>query len=275
MQAVEMYLDPVNTNTVIDKGAKRIGYLCYTDYVEKSHDKLVEVFKEFKRESVTDVVLDLRYNPGGASLSVPFLSSILAPKNVVEKGEVCLEELWNDGYMAYFKRKGEDRNEYFQKNIGVNMDLSHLYVLTSKSTASASEATMVSLMPYMDVIQIGEPTHGKYCGAALLRPMASNDRVDAEIGNWAMSLVIYKFANKNGLTDFKDGLTPTFSVTDDWMCQYPLGDERDPMLAKAIEVITGEPAKATSRSSFVVPGEPLPAMKQPDYNRGGMISDYR
>ncbi|MDL2247536.1 PDZ domain-containing protein [Bacteroides sp. OttesenSCG-928-J23] len=273
MQAVEMYLDPVNTYRTIDCEGKRVGYLCYTDYVEASHPKLLAIFQDFKNRGVSDVVLDLRYNPGGAAKSARFLASILAPANAVAAGDVLLKEEWNDKYTEYYKARGEDLTEYFNKTIGVNMNLDRLFVLTGSGTASASEATMVGLMPYMDVVQVGETTHGKYCGALLIRPWTDNEgTLDPEIDNWAMSLVVYKFANKNGFTDFKDGLAPAHPIADDWTSAYPLGDERDPMLAKVLEIVGGKPASRTdhTQQSPVLPGKPLPDTMQPDYRRGGM-----
>ena len=275
MQAVEMYLDPVNTYKIIDKGDKKIGYLCYTGYRDEARNKLLEVFRLFKNSHVTDVVLDLRYNLGGTASSTIFLSSVLVPESAARGEDVFLRELWNNDYMDYYRQEGTDLNLYFDKEVEVNMDLDHLYVLTSANTASAPEATMAGLMPYLNVIQVGEPTHGKYCGAALISPWIDNKgNVDKEIENWALSMVIYKYANKNGLTDFKNGLTPTYDVEDDWSSRYPLGDERDPILAKAIEVITGIPVQFT-RSSVPVPGKRLPAQMQPDFRRSGLITDYK
>lgn len=274
MQAVEMQLDPVLEYKVIDKGAQKIGYLCYTDYMITSHAKLAAVFTEFEQAGVTDVVLDLRHNPGGAALTAGYLSSILAPRNAVETESLYLKELWNDEYMDYFEKQGEDLNQYFDKDaLPVNMNLDRLYVLTTKNSASASEATIVGLKPYLNVIQIGEPTHGKYCGALLIQPWDSKGNVDKEIGNWLLSMVTYKYANKDGLTDFVDGLEPTYPVENDWTNYLPLGDENDPALATAISLITGNelPANNTRAAGISLPGTPLPASAQPDAARGGML----
>jgi C-terminal processing protease CtpA/Prc len=160
--------------------------------------------------------------------------------------------------MASFKQDGEDTNEYFIHNLPVNMDLSRLYVLTMRYSASASEATIIGLKPYLNVIQIGEPTHGKYYGGGLIRPMVY-DRVkrewivDKEIDNWLMYLMVYRYADKNGDVSFSGGLAPDIYAEEDYFPLYPLGDERDPLLGKAIEMITGQTPVQTRTKPILFP----------------------
>ena len=136
-------------------------------------------------------------------------------------------------------------NTYFHPDIPVNLNLDKVYVLTTGSTASASEATISGLSPYMDVVKVGQSTHGKYCGAALLVPTDAMGNEDEEISNWLLSLVIYKFVNIEGFTEFKDGIAPDYEASDNGLLYgIPLGDPNDPMIAKAIEVITGVGTKA-------------------------------
>lgn len=257
--AESMYEDPVNTYKVIEKGANKIGYLCYTDYVIESEKRLQEVFMEFKSQGVTDVVLDLRYNTGGFAQTSCVLSSILAPASAVKGKEIFLSQEWNDAYTAYYKKNKYDTNEYFTDTLNVNMDLSRLFVLTSDYTASASEATIIGLQPYTDVVLVGDTTYGKYCGATLYSPAAWDNKKEEwvlveEIENWGLYLTIYRFANKEGITSFTGGLLPNIAVEEDYLSLYPFGDERDPLLAEAISRITGEPVvkarSATSTQTF-------------------------
>ncbi len=236
VQASTQYNDPVISIRILSHGQHKIGYLCYTNYVEQSESRLTEVFTGFRAAGVTDVVLDLRYNSGGLSTTGIFLSSILAPATALNGSTVYLTESWNDFYNDYYDSEGYDRKQYFKQDIPVNMDLERIFILTSGQTASASEGTIVGLTPYMDVITIGDSTHGKYCGAAFIETL---DKEDDDLKQWGMMLVVYRFVNRDGLTDFKEGLAPTFSVPDDLFEAYPFGDERDPQLAKAIELITG------------------------------------
>ncbi|MDR0794896.1 MAG: hypothetical protein LBE79_02405 [Tannerella sp.] len=259
MNAVWMYEDPVVKDTVIVKGSHKIGYLCYTNYTEESEKRLQEVFAGFKRQGVTDVVLDLRYNGGGYARTSCLLSSILAPAHAVKQKDIFLTQTWNAIMMAYFKQTKEDTNEYFTDTISINMDLSRLFVLTLRFTASASESTMLGLKPYMDVIQIGEPTHGKYYAGALISPMVFDSRrntwiPDKEIENWLLYLMVYRYADRNGDTSFSGGLEPDYFAQEDYGYVLPqLGDVRDPLFGKAVEMITGESVRTRSASSLPHP----------------------
>jgi C-terminal processing protease CtpA/Prc len=178
---------------------------------------------------------------------------------VVKRKDIFLTQAWNDVSTTYFKQEGEDTNEYFIGNLSVNMDLSRLYVLTLRFSASASEATMIGLKPYMDVIQIGEATRGKYFGGILLSPMVYNKGtnkwiVDKEIENWMIYLMVYRYADRTGNTSFSGGLVPDYRVKEDYEHLLPpLGDERDPLFGKAIEQITGVSVGTRSAQSLPHP----------------------
>jgi len=244
LTAVKMYQNPIITHKIIEKNNQKIGYLCYSDYLLQSHDQLAEIFAEFKQANVKDIVLDLRYNGGGYAETARYLSSILAPASALSNRSVYLQEIWNDNYMTYFKQQGEDTKQYFNAEVPVNMDLKRLFVLTSRSTASASEATMTGLSPYLELVQIGDTTHGKYCGGVLISPTTADNKPDASISNWEMYLMIYRFANNQGVTDFKNGFAPTYRIEEtlENIIAHQLGDEKEILLAKALEVITGTPA---------------------------------
>ena len=253
MTAVEMYQDPILKDTVINKDGHRVGYLCYSDYTERSTAELIKVFTRFKTAGVTDVVLDLRYNGGGYVSTARALCSILAPEAAMKKKERFLFKLWNENYMSSWKSKGRNDELYetFVDTLGINMNLNRLYILTGKGTASASELTLTGLTPYMDVVQIGDTTHGKFCGGIVLMPKHLWwDKAASyyqEIKNWGMYVMIYKFSNKRN-DEFPRGFAPKYVVKEYLLELYPFGDERDPLLGKALELITGKQvAKARSR----------------------------
>ena len=253
MTAVEMYQDPILKDTVINKDGHRVGYLCYSDYTERSTAELIKVFTRFKTAGVTDVVLDLRYNGGGYVSTARALCSILAPEAAMKKKERFLFKLWNENYMSYWKSKGRNDELYetFVDTLGINMNLNRLYILTGKGTASASELTLTGLTPYMDVVQIGDTTHGKFCGGIVLMPKHlwwdKTASYYQEIKNWGMYVMIYKFSNKRN-DEFPRGFAPKYVVKEYLLELYPFGDERDPLLGKALELITGKQvAKARSR----------------------------
>ena len=255
MTAVEMYQDPILKDTVINKDGHRVGYLCYADYTERSTPRLVEVFTRFKSAGVTDVVLDLRYNGGGYISTARSLCSILAPEAVVKQKERFLFKHWNESYMDYWKSKGRTNELYetFVDTLGINMNLNRLYILTGEGTASASELTLTGLTPYLDVVQIGDTTHGKFCGGIVLMPkhLWKDSTYYQEIKNWGMYVMIFKFSNKHK-DEFPRGFAPKYVVNEKLLDLHPFGDEHDPLLGKALELITGKKS-AETRSRRTLP----------------------
>jgi C-terminal processing protease CtpA/Prc len=255
MTSVEMLDVPVNKDTILLAGGHRIGYICYTGYSPmESEADLKRVFTGFKAEGVTDVVLDLRYNGGGYARLAQTLASILAPAAAVKSRDVYLTRQWNAAYMQLIKANNAANDEYFIDTLSVNMNLDRLFVLTTENTASASEATIIGLKPYMDVKLIGGATHGKYVGAYML---GVNDYYGnsvrnqyAAVANWGMYIMVYRYSNKSGYPTFVGGLPADFSAEEDYLNLRPFGDPSDPLLAIAIEQIAGiYPRSALSLSS--------------------------
>ncbi|MDR3261419.1 MAG: hypothetical protein LBT78_06245 [Tannerella sp.] len=266
LTAQSMYENPIIKDTVIVKGANKIGYLCYADYTPESERELLAVFSRFKSGGVTDVVLDLRYNGGGYMHTANVLSSILAPSPVVKRKDIFLSAVWNDARMAYYKRNKIEVDEYFTDTLSVNMNLNRVFILATGRTASASESTIIGLEPYMEVIRIGSTTYGKYCGGLLL-----SDENDEDIANWGMYLMLYRFANKNGATSFTGGLAPDIEAKEDYDFLYPFGDERDPLLGTAIGEITGQPYVQTRSGKSSVPFYPDRSLERRGALHGKMI----
>jgi len=267
LNAIEMYENPVNFSRVIERSGKKIGYLSYTGYQMESEVELIKLFTQFKSDGVQDVVLDLRYNPGGYSRTSLILSSILAPESVVKNKRTYLIHHYNTMLSTYYRENNYATSEKFLDTVSVNMDLSRLYVLTSGRTASASEATMVGLDAYLDVIQIGEATSGKYCGGILLSPEdqygEKNRNVYESFSNWGMYIMIYRFANINGISSFTGGLEPDIQAEEDDFDLKPFGDETDPLLGRALAHIMGEPYIEQRAAKMALPFIPMPALKKP------------
>ena len=253
MKAVKMYEDSILKDSVIVKGAHKIGYLCYADYTMDSEPRLLEIFSKFKTQGVTDVVLDLRYNGGGTARTSRLLCSILGPQSAVKKKSKLLSQVWNDKYMKLWKeKKMENRiTEYFIDTLSVNMNLSRLYVLTTRRTASASESTITGLHPYLDLVQIGDTTSGKFCGGILVNPedLWGKGEVN-DIKDWGIYMMVYRFANINN-DEFINGIVPKHAEKENYHALYPFGDERDLLFGKAVSLITGQPmVKARSQEQI-------------------------
>jgi C-terminal processing protease CtpA/Prc len=243
LTALELNLDPVQFTNIIEHGGHKIGYFLYTQFIENYNSSIDAVLQYFIDKQVTDVVLDLRYNPGGYGFVTQYLCSSLAPIEVVNEEKVLIKNLYNDRYQKYFTEKNysEALVDNFIKTVPVKMGLTKLYIITGQGTASSSEATIIGLRPYMNVRTVGETTYGKYTGSWTLKPEdfydSPADYKDFE--NWAVQPIVMKFANSQGFTDFKDGLVADIPVEDDLFSPIPLGDRTEAMLKTTIEEITG------------------------------------
>ena len=267
LTAVNMYEDPVLAYKIFEKEGHKIGYLCYIGYQMDSEKDLVRIFTDFKSEGVTDVVLDLRYNPGGYSRTAVLLSSILAPEPVVKSKSVFLEQKYNRLITNYFDSQNYDMKEYFIDTLTVNMNLDRLYVLTSTNTASASEATIVGLEPYLDLIRIGGKTSGKYCGGNLFSPEdmygAENRDYYRTFSNWGMYIMMFRFCGIKGVSSFTGGLEPDIPAKEDHFDLKQFGDEDDPLLGRALAHILNKVYVVNRSGKVSLPAAPLPEIKRP------------
>ncbi|MDR2131144.1 MAG: hypothetical protein LBP56_08305 [Odoribacteraceae bacterium] len=242
--SVKMDQNPVLINKVVTEGTHKIGYLMYTGFVSNFKQQLIDALTGFKEEQITDLVLDLRYNPGGEIDVATLLCSAIVPPAQMKRENILIKHQWNAQRQAEYENAERENPEEYKgylstcfEEVSYNLGLSRVYVLTSRSSASASELLVVGLEAYMDVIQIGDTTHGKYTAMVLISP------TDKTIEKWMLLPVVYKFMNAKGKTDFKDGLSPLYLLPES-LPFSPLGDLDEPLLAKAIALITGQETEA-------------------------------
>ena len=77
--AVELTEDPIFLHKVINLSGVNIGYLVYNQFINnnEAHRALNQVFLDFKNEGITELVIDLRYNPGGSVTTTRLLASMI------------------------------------------------------------------------------------------------------------------------------------------------------------------------------------------------------
>jgi C-terminal processing protease CtpA/Prc len=236
--------NPIQFSKIIEKGNKKIGYLVYTQFLETFDDQLKQVFGQFKTAGVNELVLDLRTNGGGRISSADLISSLVV-KNL-NTNNVIHQDEWNATIKAKYPSVATPTKFSNQAN---NLNLSRLVVLTSSSTASASELVINSLRPYMDVVIVGQNTYGKNVGSITLKDESSPAR-----WSWGMQPIVLRTVNSKGESAYgtKTGFTPDYLVSDNIYPFKPWGDESETLLKKALEVITGviTPAEASANRSF-------------------------
>ncbi|MCK9500294.1 MAG: S41 family peptidase [Lascolabacillus sp.] len=253
--------NPIYLDTIYTVAYNKIGYLVYNFFARDNGDKsnnydkeLISKLSNFKSKGVNEMVLDLRYNSGGAVSSAIALASALV-KNRSTKNVLTTSQYNSILHNALIKEEGANYNkDYFiDKIIGTTvaipeMNLPRLYVLTSGWTASASEFIINGLKPYMDVILIGETTYGKNVGSITIY------EDDDPKNKWGMQPIVVKFANSLGFSDFTAGFTPDYEIDEfENLYLYSFGDTNDPLLGKALSLITGQTSFTRSASAISTP----------------------
>ncbi len=258
MTAEELILDPVLVKEVIEHEGRKVGYLFYAQYIPNFNTSLDAAFAYFKDEGITDLVVDLRYNPGGTSTAAQHFCSTVAPLNVIEAQKLLVSYRWNESYQNYWEARNTESQLgiWFTNTTPVKMDFDKMYILTGSGTASASELTITGLKPYMNIVTIGESTYGKYTASITIKPedvYEDAPSVYKDFPNWGIQPIVLRYANSQGVTDFKDGFLPDIPVEEDIFAGIPLGDKQDPLLAAALEDITGTPVIAMKKARIPVP----------------------
>jgi C-terminal processing protease CtpA/Prc len=271
LSAVVIAENPISIDKVIEFDGAKIGYLSYNQFIRDYNDQLISTFNEFKNFGIQDLVLDLRYNPGGSIGAAILLSSMIVPARVANNQDVYSRLIWNEDIMDYLlEEEGEESINLVSRFVTpeVNLNLDRVYVLITKNSASASELLINCLRPYMEVILIGpENTTGKYVGSITI------DDEEADHG-WALQPIVLKTANANGNSDYVDGFSPDYYIEDDFNAQ--LGTLEEDLLAKSIELITGQSVTEPARiASSNIPSQLQPVTNIHEVRRQNMYLDLQ
>ena len=262
--------NPVYIAKVIETANSTVGYLMYTAFTGSFDSVLNDTFGIFKAEGVTDLILDLRYNSGGSVASAVDLGSMITGQF---NGEIFYTEQWNEENQEYLLAvQPESLINRFNSTISTgaainNLGLDKVYVITTLRTASASELLINGLNPYIDVVQIGENTRGKFQASITVYDSPDFRRRAANPGHtYAVQPLIYKTLNAAGVTDYFDGLPPDIEQPEDIFKLGILGDVNEPLLQTALDQISGRHQQSTKqrlRRVYEVVGES--GMNEPSY----------
>jgi C-terminal peptidase prc len=206
-----------------------VGYLFFRNFVTPSYAALDEAFAALRTAGATELVLDVRYNGGGLVDVAVHLASLIG--GVSTQGQVLATFQHNDRNSAL----NEDLR--FETAPEQTLNLSRLIVITTRSSASASELLINSLRPYMPVTVVGDVTYGKPVG------QYGFDFCDKVLAPVAFSLV-----NSQGQADYFAGIPPDCAAADD--AEHDLGSGDEASLAEALYFVrTGRcTAAATARA---------------------------
>lgn len=194
------------------------GYLAFESFIEPSPEELAVAFDFFNSCNIQDLILDLRYNGGGYLYVAQGLASEIAGQAAYNSGSVFATLQYNN--------KNLSQNYTYRFTVPAsNLLLTRLVVITTRGTASASEAVMNGLRPYMNVVSIGDTTNGK--------PVGMNGwSVGEKYFFWPIT---FKIINKNNEGDYFDGIAPGKVVADD--ITHDFGDRNELCLKEAIHYL--------------------------------------
>jgi len=231
---------------VINSGGKKVGYLVFNQFFgAPSRAELANAFTDFESTGIDELVVDLRYNPGGSTETQDALANRIAPLSANSKKMYTYQfnAQLQQGNFPLLKKKAGFQNVSFAENsnsVGYEkagtLNLNRVFFIVTASSASASELLINNLQPYMEVKLIGDTTYGKPVGFFPI-----------EIANYAIYPISFRTINSAGNADYFGGFAPDKLTTDEVSKNW--GDVTEPSLAAALNYIsTGAFRAAEDRS---------------------------
>lgn len=192
------------------------GHLVFESFIDPTRDELATAFAFFKQHNIKDLILDMRYNGGGYLDIAQTLASYIAGNEL--NGTTFAKFQYNN-------KHPEQSTNYPFKTTPYSMGLKRLVVISTRGTASASEAVMNGLIPHITVVSVGDTTHGKPTG----------------MNGWAVGKkyfmwpVTFKTVNSQGNGEYFKGIPPTKLVIDD--ITHDFDDRNEANLKEAIRYL--------------------------------------
>lgn len=217
---------------------KKVAYLCYMTFEKDYDSELLDVFRQFKSEGATELVLDLRYNGGGHVLSSAVLGTLVA-------GNAHKNKVYNHTtYNASRTKAGEDGKYHIGSSntpegtyskistaLTHSLNLSTIYVLTTENTASASELVINGLRGLdITVNIIGTTTNGKNVGMETISEIFSGTE-------YLFAPITFYSQNAKNFRDYSDGFTPDLNIDESEYVYEDFGTETETLLYCALQWI--------------------------------------
>lgn len=195
---------------------RTVGYVLFRNFVEPSYAALDAAFAALRDAGAAELVIDMRYNGGGLVDVAVHLGSLIGGR--LTQGRVFAEFRHNDRQQAL------NETLHFEATAPQSLNLSRLFVITTRASASASELLINSLSPYLPVVLVGDVTYGKPVG------QYSFNFCDKVLAPVSFSLV-----NVDGQGTYFGGIAPTCFAADD--IEHDLGAGDEASLAEAFRFL--------------------------------------
>jgi len=212
LQSANITSTPVQDVKTTSTASGTVGYMLFNDHIATAESQLIAAINQLKSASISDLVLDIRYN-GGGYLDIASELAYMIAGSAQTAGHTFDRIQFNSKYSTtnpvtlqpLAPTPFHNHSQGFSVSSGLalpTLNLSSVYVLTSAGTCSASEAIINGLRGVgVRVIQIGSTTCGKPYG------FYAQDNCGT-----TYFTIEFKGVNDAGFGDYTDGFSPQNSV---------------------------------------------------------------
>lgn len=252
INARELKINPIQVSQIYEIENTKIGYICYTQFLlDNGEDNkqykydLLNCFENFKNEDINELVIDFRYNPGGLIDLAVLFSSLIVPDTT----QIALRIDYNGKLNELYRKQGINSDLKFKSHPQsyIGDQLKRVFIITGASTASASEAVINILLPYIDVVLIGEKTYGKNYGSTMFTDQHNSNNT------WVIQPIILKMLNAHYKSDYDNGFKPNYAFNEFSAPLVELGNPKEPLLNISISIINNENLINLQKTKQVMP----------------------
>lgn len=270
--------DPVLYSAIIQEGSHCIGYLVLENFDLDAQDFMVDIIQQLKDNGISDLILDLRFNPGGSVAQSRYLASAIVGSRHLD--DIFVNVQFRGGKKQAWKFRGGP-NDQDGLGIAPDLGLNRLYVIGSENTASASELIINGLRGIdFPVTLYGSRTEGKNVGMTTTQTVHDGVR-------YLFSPITFRVSNAKGFSDYPDGFAADVVVNNqnssyaddkDNTFPYSFGDWGDMDFNVALrlayqDIIGNAPARTAAVKSvsheYVLMDQT--GLKQPQHGRYGNV----
>jgi carboxyl-terminal processing protease len=193
----EMVKD-INGKKEFPLGEDKIGYICITEFGDKTGDELQAAIGKLKGQGMRALILDLRWNPGGL-----LDEAVNVCEKFLPRGQLIVSTEGRDASQNSIRRS---------EGSGDELKGEPIVVLVNLSSASASEIVTGCLQDLHRAIVLGEKTFGKGSVQTIF-PLDDGS---------ALKLTVAKYYTPSHKVIHEHGITPNILV--------PMDDEQESAL---------------------------------------------
>lgn len=212
MVSANVTAETVQNVHTIPTATGNVGYLAFHSHISVAERALIDAIELLQANSISDLIIDIRYNTGGFLAIASELSYMIA--GMASTANKTFEELrFNDKYPNTnpITRQSLEPVPFFNTSQGFSvsagqglptLNLPRVFVLTGENTCSASESIINALRGIdVEVIQIGSATCGKPFG------FYPQDNCGT-----TYFTIQFETLNEKGFGGYTDGFSPSNNV---------------------------------------------------------------